>query len=346
VVRERHMKLLKQRLIGLVEAAPRVRPSGHDLRSWIFFVMIQIGVCICVPVFLLGVQLGRHMEFKKLVLAVFAGALVVGLLSACTGLVGTYCRLPTALLLRRTFGTAGGKFTTLVLIIGTFGWFGVQTELLVHTVRQVIHARGLFDLGRPGLTAIAGLLMCSTAVIGFRALGKVAYLAVPLLLLLLCVPLWKGLAVNGISAVLDGQREPEIYSFGFVVSVVSGSFMVGVAIMPDITRFLRSRADTLAGVAIALSIANPLLLCLSAALGALYASGDLVEIMSKAGFVDSGDPALGDYRLGRASRNMLSDGRYIRSLHRHALVSWFVHCANRGCLCGRFLDLPTDLSRP
>jgi cytosine permease len=275
---------LRKRLMGLVEAAPRVRPSGQDLRSWVFFVMLQVGITICVPVFLLGVQLGRHMPFPKMVLAVFVGALVVALLSASTGLVGTYCRLPTALVLRRTFGVEGGKFTTLVLVISTFGWFGVQTELLVHNVRQVIHMHEFFEIGRPALTAIVGFFMCTTAVIGFRALGKVAYLAVPLLILLLCIPLWKGLAATGISGVFDGQRDPDIYSFGFVVSVVSGSYMVGVAVMPDITRFLRSPTDTLAGAAIGLSIAYPLLLCLSAALGAIYASGNLVEIMSKAGF--------------------------------------------------------------
>ena len=68
------MKLLKQRLMGLVEASPRVRPAGQDLRSWVFFVMLQVGITICVPVFLLGVQLGRHMAFPKMVLAVFVGA--------------------------------------------------------------------------------------------------------------------------------------------------------------------------------------------------------------------------------------------------------------------------------
>jgi len=279
------MKTLKQRLMGLVEAAPRVRPSGQDLRTWVFFVMIQVGVTICVPVFLLGVQLGRHMPYPTMVLAVFLGALVVAVLASSTGLVGTYCRLPTALVLRKTFGVVGGRITTLVLVISTFGWFGVQTELLVHNVREVVQARELFDIGRPGLTAIVGLFMCTTAVIGFRALGKVAYLAVPFLILLLCIPLWRGLAATGVSAILDAQREPEIYSFGFVVSVVSGSYMVGVAVMPDITRFLRSPTDTVAGAAIGLSIAYPLLLCMSAALGAIYASGDLVEIMSRAGFV-------------------------------------------------------------
>jgi cytosine permease len=247
--------------------------------------MIQVGICICLPVFVLGVQLARHMAFPRMVLAVFVGASVVALLSVSTGLVGIYCRLPTAFVLRRTFGVEGGKFTTLVLVITTFGWFGVQTELLVHTVRQVIQTQGFFDPGGPALTAMIGLLMCSTAVIGFRALGKVAYLAVPLLVFLLCIPLSKGLAANGLSAVLHGQLDPEVYSFGFVVSVVSGGYMVAVAIMPDITRFLRSSTDMVFGAVIGLSIAWPLLLCLSAALGAIYASEDLVEIMSRAGFV-------------------------------------------------------------
>jgi purine-cytosine permease-like protein len=156
------MTSLRNRLARLVERSPARVVAEDDRRGWFFLAAIQIGVSICVPLFALGGQLGRHARFIDLVPAVFA---------AC------------------------------------------------------------------------GILMSSTAIIGFRALGKVAYVAVPLLLAVITVPTWIALRTHDVGPLLGAPPAEAPYTFGLIVAIISGGHMVAVTIAPDLTRFLRSSRD-------------------------------------------------------------------------------------------------------
>jgi cytosine permease len=280
---------LRSRLGALVERNPQQRVGGADLRSWTFYAAIQVGTTISVPLFVLGGALGQHERFTTLVPAVLLGALIVVLLGCVTGYVGTQARLPTAILVRQTFGEAGAKLVAGILIVSLFGWFGVQTEMLARSVNALLTSHFGVTVPPLLLTVGAGALMCTTAAIGFRALGKIAYMAVPLLLAVISVPLWIGLSTRGVSPLLRGAPGAETYTPGMIVSIVSGGYMTGVAIAPDITRFLRTPRDNAVGVLVSLGIAYPVLLLLAASLAVLFGSGDLIEILNRAGV---GLPAL------------------------------------------------------
>ncbi len=280
---------LRDRLSALIERNPQKRVGGADLRPWTFYAAIQVGTTISVPLFVLGGELGQHDRFLTLAPAVLAGALIVVLLGWLTGYVGVRARVPTAILVRQTFGEAGAKLVAGILIVSLFGWFGVQTEMLARSVNALLGSHFGLRIPPTPLTIGAGALMCTTATIGFRALGKIAYLAVPLLLAVISAPLWIGLSARGVAPLLGPAPSGQTYTPGMIVSIVSGAYMTGVAIAPDITRFLRTPRDNLLGVFVSLGIAYPILLLLSAALAVLFGSGDLIEILNRAGV---GLPAL------------------------------------------------------
>ena len=79
------MTSLRDRLARLVERSPTRAVAEDDRRGWFFLAAIQIGVSICVPLFALGGQLGRHARFMDLVPAVFAGALLSAFFGTLTG---------------------------------------------------------------------------------------------------------------------------------------------------------------------------------------------------------------------------------------------------------------------
>jgi cytosine permease len=280
---------LRGRLAALVEGNAQQRVGGADLRSWTFYAAIQVGTTISVPLFVLGGELGRHQRFMVLVPTVALGAAIVVLLGWLTGYVGLRARLPTAILVRQTFGEAGARIVAAILIFSLFGWFGVQTEMLARSVNALLFSHFAVTIPPLPLTVGAGALMCTTAAIGFRALGKIAYVAVPLLLAVISVPLWIGLSTRGAAPLFGPALSDEIYPPGMVVSIVSGAYMTGVAIAPDITRFLRRPRDNILGVFLGLGVAYPVLLLLSASLAVLFGSGDLIEILNRAGV---GLPAL------------------------------------------------------
>jgi cytosine permease len=271
------------RLARLVERNPTRAVAESDRRSWFFLAAIQIGVSICVPLFALGGQLGRHARFTDLVPAVFAGALLSAFFGTLTGLVGLRARVPTAMLMRVAFGEGGGKAVAGILILTLFGWFGVQTEMLVDSIRVLLSSSLGISLPRLPLTVACGVLMSSTAIIGFRALGKVAYVAVPLLLCVIAVPTAIALRTHDVGPLLGAPAAEAPYTFGLIVAIITGGHMVAVTIAPDLTRFLRTPRDAIIGMGVSLGCALPILLLLAALLAVIYGSADLISILVAAG---------------------------------------------------------------
>jgi cytosine permease len=276
-------------LARLVERSPQRPVARDDQRSWFFLAAIQVGVTICVPLFALGGALGQHARFTSLVPAVIAGAWVACLFAALTGLVGVHARVPTALLMRRAFGEAGGKAVAGILILTLWGWFGVQTEMLVDSLRTLLKSSMGVTVPRLAVTIACGAIMSSTAIIGFRALGKIAYVAVPLLLAVIAVPTYIAVASHDLPPLLNAPAADIPYTFGMIVSIISGGHMVAVTIAPDITRFLRSPRDVVIGMVVSLGFALPVLLLLAALLAVIYGNANLIAILVASGV---GAPAL------------------------------------------------------
>lgn len=269
----------------LIEAGASVRPRADDLRSWLFFAAVQTGVTICIPVFVLGVELGQHAPLTKLVPGILLGGLIVAILASFTGYAGYRARGPTAMIMRGTFGTSGGKLVTVLLVFSSFGWFSVQLEMLIRYLNEFLAALSIAPLNRIGATIAAGAVMSSTAIVGFRALGRVSYVAVPLLLVVVGIPIWNGLQRVGLAELVQHSPNGASYTFGLIVSIVSGTYITGTTLCPDLTRFLRTRRDVVAGAFFSLALAYPLLLSLSAVLGVMYTSNSIIEIMYHAGFM-------------------------------------------------------------
>ncbi|MEA3177898.1 MAG: cytosine permease [Gammaproteobacteria bacterium] len=276
-------------LARLVERSPQRPVERDDQRSWFFLAAIQVGITICVPLFALGGQLGQHSRFTSLIPAVICGALIACLCAILTGIVGVRARVPTAVLMRRAFGEAGGKAVAGILILTLFGWFGVQTEMLVDSIRMLLASSLGLTMPRLAVTIACGAIMSSTAIIGFRALGKIAYVAVPLLLAVITVPTYIAVATHKVAPLLSAAPASSPYTFGLIVSIISGGHMVAVTVAPDITRFLRSPRDVVVGMLVSLGCALPVLLLLSALLAVIYGNANLIAILVAAGV---GAPAL------------------------------------------------------
>lgn len=273
------MSDLSRTVSSVVERSPLQRVGADELRGWWFLALVQIGVAICVPLFALGGQLGQHMRFADLVPALLTGTTLTAICCILTGLVGVRARVPTALVVQRAFGSGGGKLVAAIFIVTLFGWFGVQTELLVKSVNALLLSSTGRSMNPLLLTLLCGLVMSSTAIIGVKALGKVAYLAVPLLLFVIGVPTWLTLATRDLDSLVYAAPTAAPFSFGVAVSIVFGGHMVGTAVVPDLSRFLRSPRDVIIGCSVSLGTVLPILIGLAALLAVAYGTGDLVTLL-------------------------------------------------------------------
>lgn len=273
----------------LIEGSPVSTPSASDLRGWWFLAIVQIGVAICVPLFALGGQLGEHMRYLDLIPALLFATTLTAACCTLTGWVGVRARVPTAFIVQRAFGRSGGRLIAAIFVVTLFGWFGVQTELLVHSINALLRKSAGFQINTLMLTIACGSIMSSTAIIGVKALGKVAYLAVPLLLAVISVPTAITLSTRNVHALALAPPTGHAFTFGVAVSIIFGGYMVGVTVAPDLTRFLRTPRDVLIGSTVSLAAVLPLLLGLSALLAVAYGTADLIALLSS---TSVGIPAL------------------------------------------------------
>ncbi len=277
------MASLPQWLKRVVEKNSQEAPDASELRGWGFYAAVQIGVTISVPFFIFGGQLSQHESFGRLVPGVLLGALLGATWSAVTGHVGLRARRPTAILIRRTFGALGAQAITALLILISFGWFGIQTEMLSSSVNTLLRASLGVEVSGLLITVVVGVLICSTAMIGYKALGRISYVSVPLLLMAIVAPLVMGLRRHGLGPIVQSHAVAAPYSLGMIISIVGGADMFGSAVNPDLTRFLRTPRDNALAMIVSMAIAFPALLLLAAALALTWRTADLVSVMVQAG---------------------------------------------------------------
>jgi cytosine permease len=87
--------------------------------------------------------------------------------------------------LKFAFGTVGSKIISAIVALDMFCWFAVNTEIFGTSLRDSVESIWRFSLGKPALCVVAGILMTGLTIFGYKAVEKFAYLAVPLLAVVL-----------------------------------------------------------------------------------------------------------------------------------------------------------------
>ena len=262
----------------------RTPVSSDHLRPWWYLLIIEMGVMISIPTFVLGGQLGLGMSFSDLIPATFCGALILGVLGACTAHLGAVTRCSTALISRLTFGARGSAAIALLLALGITGWWGVQVEMFADAVVQL--ARNGFSLSLPRELVIlaGGMAMITTAALGIRAIGRLSYLAVPLLLCGLAYAFVPLITPGKLMSLWQFKPSPsEALSFGATAATVAGGFIVGASLNPDYARFARSNKHAIAYALTDYAFAYPILLLVAAVIAVNFHSADIMIHLVPAG---------------------------------------------------------------
>ncbi len=251
--------------------------SADKLRPWWYLLIIEMGVMISIPIFVFGGQLGLGLSLRDLIFATFAGALILGVIGALTARLGAVMRCSAALIARMTFGTQGAKLIALLLTIAMTGWWAVQTEMFANAVVQLAQQLFHISINKEIMIAAGGSAMIVTAALGIRAIGRLSYLAVPLLSAGLLYALSSLCKPGAVETVLRYQPEPaHALSFGAAAAMVAGGFIVGAAMNPDYSRFAKNNRHALAYALTDYAFVYPLLLIACGVIAIMFNSNDVM----------------------------------------------------------------------
>lgn len=249
-------------------------PESETVEGW-RVAMILTGFAISLPSFLSSAQISSALGMRDAFLVSLLAGLLLCAMGSLTAVVSVRTRLTTYLLVQHSFGRSGAALVNIAIAFVHFGWFGVNAAFfgnaMVAGTQEVLGVSGPFA----AFVVIGGLLMAITTIYGFRALDRLALIAVPILALILGVVVVMAVHSYGIVSAPD-PAPPEPMSFGIALSALIGGNMLTVAAMPDLTRYIRSAKQSVLGMVLSFPVAIPLL-TLAAAIPVL-ATGE-IDIM-------------------------------------------------------------------
>ncbi|ANZ35660.1 allantoin permease [Lentzea guizhouensis] len=253
------------------------RVPDQARHPWLSVATQRFGQTSALSQLLLGATLGFGMGFWDAFLALTIGALVLNVVAVAVGIIGQREGLSTAILSRWTgFGHAGSAVLGLVIALSATGWFGVQTGLAGVTLATVSGV-----LPAPVWSLAFGLAITIIAACGVRWMAWTAYLTVPAFLLLV---LWVVVAnVGDFPAALAGAAPGPRIGMLTAVTLVIGSFVVGAAIAPDMTRFNRSSWDVVKQTVVGITAGEWVVGCAGVLLAHGLGTTDVMGAISRSG---------------------------------------------------------------
>ena len=249
-----------------LEAVPESARKGF----WnMFFVMV--GFTFFSASMSVGAKLGNGLDLSGFIWACIIGGVILSAYCGVLAFIGASTGMTMDLLCRRAFGTKGSYLSSFLLGFTQIGWFGVGVAMFS------IPAAELLGVNEWVLTIIAGLLMTATAATGMKGLEIVAYISVPLIVILgVYSMITAGVEGGGLAAIF-GQSAGKISLFTGVGYVI-GSFISGGTATPNFIRFAKNRKVAVWTTVIAFFLGNTLMFCFGAIGGAFTGKEDIFYV--------------------------------------------------------------------
>lgn len=244
--------------------------------------LVLIGIAITIPSFLSGAELGLALGLRKVTFAIVVGSGFLCVLGCFAAVIAAETRLTTYQIIEFSFGTLGAKVVNGVLAVTIFGWFAVTASFFGESIHHALRDMWGIDADVNGLIAVGSILSVATALVGFRAIDRLALLAVPFLFVALIGLVYFALRDTSF-AILDAHPSGPMPS-GQAITAVVGGFIVGAVIIPDYCRFVRSRGHGLLAAVLHFGVAYPLILLMLAVVAIESGQKDFIRILSAMGF--------------------------------------------------------------
>lgn len=268
---------------GGVETTTLAPLPMESRKSWLDVALIQAGIMICVPSLLLGGMLAQAMSLRNAIISGTIGYLIVILLFSLMGMIGSDIGRPTCVTAIGGFGRKGTRYIISTLIfISMIGWFAVQTSVCGDAFSNLM--KNFFGIDFPPVASIIiwGVIMLVTAVYGINALDILNRIAVPALFAITIIGCIMALNKYGTANLSNDPATPTMTIIGGIVLTVS--FMAaGCLAASDITRYQKTRKDTILSSSLGVAPAGILMVVLGAIMTRVAEQYDLTLVFCQIG---------------------------------------------------------------
>lgn len=202
--------------------------------------MVQIGGFVALSQFMLGAELGFGMTFRNAVLSTVLGSVILQFIGFGLGLAGQREGLATSLLSKWAgFGTLGSAVVGLTFAISLIGWFGIQNSVFAQGIVSLLPGDPNYQL----IATITGLAVTFSVIFGFEGLSWTTNISVPAFIIVMGVATYNMLKGHTLTGLVTMAAPGASMTLSAGITMVTGNFIVGAIIMPDITRRTKNGID-------------------------------------------------------------------------------------------------------
>jgi cytosine permease len=258
------------------------RVPESERYSWITLAVQRFGQHSALSQFLLGATLGFGMTFWSAFLALTLGAVLLEVVAIFTGIAGMREGLSTPVLARWAgFGRYGSSIIGLAFAVSLTGWFGVQNAIFAEGVHSLVGGIPVW-----AWSIVTGAVVTLVVVYGFLSMAWVAYITVPVFLLLAGHSIANVLSEYRLGDLLASAPPGESLSLATGTTIVAGGFIIGGVLAPDMTRFNRSTSDVVKQTVVGITLGEYTVGLIGVLLAHALKTQDIIEIVtSTSGFI-------------------------------------------------------------
>jgi len=204
--------------------------------------VVLIGISITLPLMYSAGELAQAMGLERAAVATIIGALILSFMSIPAAIVGARTRLSSYMIIEHTFGYVGAKVVNFGFGVFLLGWYAVTAELFGRTLFLAAGELSTLVLPEWVYTVVSSAIVTVTTIYGFKAIDRLALVAVPFLLLALAGVVFLSLRETSLTELrlLEGAGGMDMPT---AISAVIGGAIVGVVLTPDLTRYARTTRD-------------------------------------------------------------------------------------------------------
>ena len=227
-------------------------------QSWWELTSIQVGGVICLPILMIGVELGRICGFPLAVRAICIGNTILFLLGMVIARMSYQYKKNTVENAARYFANSGSHIFTFVLVSGCIGWFAIQLDVIGLSILEQVNGLLGYSVSTSYgycINIVLGTIMTSLCMHGIRSIEKLSSVSMPALVLTLFYMVY--LAHKMPSYDVEITFNPLLLLQG--VTLVLVAVLLAVVDMPTYYRFARSGVDAYISTALLYLVCTPLL---------------------------------------------------------------------------------------
>ena len=193
-----------------------------------------------------GALLAEAMPVWPAIISGTLGYVIVVVVMSILGMMGCDLGMASCTLTKSTFGDKGRYIVSLIFAINLIGWFGIQNGVCGEAFTNFMSEYAGIEVPLVVSNILWGIIMLLTAVFGMSALEKLDYVSIPFLIVVMALGTYLAIKEYGMSGM--GKEVTQTMSFLGGVGLSFNFYAVGTITAADITRFQKSRKDTIKSV--------------------------------------------------------------------------------------------------